>query len=216
MARPGVVVATAKLITPPIILKAVKVAFNSASGGRRLFDGDSRSFERVVASAKVYAEYGVGMSTDYVASRYNIPIIAVDTSKEWVDLVRSRNGIKDHIQIAWVDVGPLGDWGRPINYSYRDRFLRYIQSVWSTEYTPDVVLVDGRFRVACFLQSLLSGPPGTTIVFDDYANRPHYHLIEEFLSPFERCGRQALFRIPTEFDRRAAQAELARFTYVMD
>jgi hypothetical protein len=37
---------------------------------------------------------------------------------------------------------------------------------------PDLVLIDGRFRLACFLHPLLAAAPGTPILFDDYTNRP--------------------------------------------
>lgn len=46
-----------------------------------------------------------------------------------------------------------------------------------------MVLVVGRFRVACFVYSLLCAQTRTIILFDDYANREHYHAVEEFSRP---------------------------------
>ena len=48
---------------------------------------------------------------------------------------------------------------------------------------PDLVLVDGRFRAACFLASLLFARPGAVILFDDYVDRPFYHTVEAFGTP---------------------------------
>jgi hypothetical protein len=57
-------------------------------------------------------------------------------------------------------------------------------------------LIDGRFRVACVLESLLHLGPNTTcnILVDDYAGRPHYKSIEEFGDLVAMHGRMAHFR----------------------
>lgn len=115
-----------------------------------------------------------------------------------------------------VDLGELGSWGRPIDYSHRARFSSYIAAPWQFDAKPDVVLVDGRFRVACFLKSLLEAAPGTTILFDDYTERSHYHLVEEYADRTDTCGTQAKFVVPEDFDRESVTRELAAFTYVMD
>jgi len=81
---------------------------------------------------------------------------------------------------------------------------------------PDLVLIDGRFRLACFFHSLLAAAPGTPILFDDYTNRPHYQLVEEFCPISETEGRQALFRVPAELDREAIGKELEMLTMVRD
>jgi hypothetical protein len=70
--------------------------------------------------------------------------------------------------------------------------------------------------VCCFFTSLLQATPGTIVVFDDYINRPHYHIVEELLVPFEWCGRQAIFSVPPDLDRQRALALADRFLYVTD
>ena len=118
--------------------------------------------------------------------------------------------------IDWVDLGPIGWAGRPKNYAKRAAFQRYIESPWNRGQKPEVILVDGRFRVACFLYSLASADPGSTILFDDYKDREHYHVVEEFLKPNRFCGRQAIFDVPEALDREALLAEYEKFQYVMD
>jgi hypothetical protein len=41
----------------------------------------------------------------------------------------------------------------------------------------DLYLVDGRFRVACFMQIILHAHPDALIAIHDFANRPQYHVI---------------------------------------
>jgi hypothetical protein len=111
---------------------------------------------------------------------------------------------------------PLGTGGRSLTYKRRDNFVQYVKSPWVRSATPDVVLIDGRCRVCCFFTSLLQATPGTIVVFDDYINRPHYHIVEELLVPFEWCGRQAIFSVPPDLDRQRALALADRFLYVTD
>ena len=104
-----------------------------------------------------------------------------------------------------------------LSYHYLNRFRDYVHSPWRHgSLKPDLVLIDGRFRVACFLHSLLAAAPATPILFDDYTNRPHYHLVEEFCPIAETEGRQALFRVPAELDREAIGRELEGFLMVRE
>jgi hypothetical protein len=206
-----------KSLVPPILIPAVKkltAPWRTQNDGR-LFDGDEASFIKHVSKAKVYAEYGVGQSTDWVHRNTSAMILAVDSSKQWIHkVIADKSGPR--IDARWVDLGPLGEWGRPLTYKLRDNFVHYVKSPWVRSATPDVVLIDGRFRVCCFLTSILHATPDTIIVFDDYIDRPHYHIVEELLAPFEWCGRQAIFSVPAHFDRPRATALADRFLYVMD
>jgi len=207
-----------KSLVPPVFLPAMK---KLAAPWRppieeRLFDGnETSSFFKHVSRAKVYAEYGVGMSTDWVYRNTAATILAVDSSREWIDkVIADKAGPR--IDVQWVDLGALGNWGWPLTYQQRDNFAQYVKSPWVRSATPDVVLIDGRFRVCCFFTSLVQATPGTIIVFDDYAERLHYHIVEELLPPIELCGRQAIFSVPAHLDRQRAQALADRFLYVMD
>ena len=197
------------------------LAFRSIRSARRalfpppLFNGDSGLFRRVVGSCRVYGEYGVGASTDWVFANTAARIIAAETSHEWAAKVQKG---KDPARVTGklFDLGPVGRWGRPLGYSRRDAFRGYQESIWQGPTKPDVVLIDGRFRVCCFLTSVLRGGPGLRILFDDYDSRPRYHIVEEVVPLLERCGRQALFEVPAGFAADSVAALRDRFEYVMD
>ena len=80
------------------------------------------------------------------------------------------------------------------------------------------MLIDGRFRVCCFLTSLKFAKEGTKIIFDDYTTRRHYHIVEEHVSRAETCGRQCLFIVPpkSEIDFERLQKDIDAFRNVMD
>ncbi len=206
-----------QMLLPPFFFNAAKFARGLVQDQDELFDGHSEAFRRYVARAEVYGEYGVGLSTDYVLSLHKTPVLAVDTSKAWVAVVRDRNATAAaFLQVEWVDVGQIGNWGKPIGYSHREAFSEYARSIWLHEKKPDTILIDGRFRVQCFLCSLLMADAGSVLIFDDYCDRPEYHVVEEFARPVETCGRQAVFRVPASFDRVCAKREMERFSYVLD
>ena len=182
---------------------------------RVLFDGDDYLFKKYLKNCKIYFEYGVGQSTIWVLENTQCNIISVDTDKEWINKVSVSN-YKERIKINWIDLGDLENWGRPRTYKYRSKFIDYISNVWKFSSKADVILVDGRFRVACFLFSLLNAKTDSLIIFDDYINRSQYHVVEEILKYDERCGRQVVFKVPNVFDKALAKELLNNFIYVFD
>jgi hypothetical protein len=183
----------------------------------RLFDGDDSLFKELVANAKVYFEYGCGASTRYVLEHSTAQIWAVDTSKEWAERTRDLVRVDDpRLRVKWVDVGPVGDYGTPLSYVNRHNFPEYAEWLWSLRERPDLVLIDGRFRVFSFLTTLQRAPAGTKVLFDDYAGRRQYHLVEEFSPVVDMCGRQALFVVSEEARRRVPADLVQSFRHVFD
>lgn len=151
-----------------------------------LFNGEGRCFKNIVKTAKNYFEFGCGASTHWVLKNTDAKITCVDGSQEWL------NTIPDNKRLTkiYVDIGPLRDWGIPINDSMKHNWHNYYQSF---DDNADVVLIDGRFRVACFLNVLNKSRKGTIIIFDDYVNRDYYHTVEKYIKINKICERQAIF-----------------------
>ncbi len=185
-----------------------------------LFKGDYSLYKSVLGDTKIYGEYGCGASTEWVLANTDASVFAVDASREWIDSV--KGGIAEDearkLEIHHVDLGELGEWGRPVSYARRDNFAHYTDWLWEQDVKPDTVLVDGRFRVCSFLTALKNADPGTKIIFDDYVNRLYYHVVEEFVPREDVCGRQCLFIVPPheQIDYARLDAEIANFRHVMD
>lgn len=200
---------------PPLLLDAVRKIKNR-NREQELFWGDSELFRRHLPGAQAYGEYGCGLSTLWVCAHFDIPVMSVDTSQRWIDYVRQKLEGHEGVELQHVDLGELGDWGRPLTYARRESIRDYTEGPWRGVEKPNVVLIDGRFRVACFFASLIHARPGTVILFDDYAHRPNYHLVEEYVAPQEICGRQAAFVVPADLPGEELRSEYERFLYVMD
>ncbi len=185
--------------------------------GARLFDGKDLLFKRLARGCVRYGEYGCGASTLWMSRNTEAAIHTVDTSKDWIEFCRkkiSRGGTS----LDWIDCGEVGKWGRPIGYAKRDQFVQYAKSIWNGVDKPDLVLIDGRFRVLCLLVSLKHAKPGVNIIFDDYMDRPIYHVVEEFVSRQEVFGRQCHFVVPSEQEIDGDKLDwfIEKFEYVMD
>ena len=185
----------------------------------KLFDGDDSLFKDLLKNSKNYGEYGCGLSTEWVLNNTNANILSVDSSKEWIDKISSKNvKCKKRLKLQHIDLGKVENWGRPVGYEKSYNFINYFNWIWTQDILPDTVLIDGRFRVCCFLTSIKYANENTNIVFDDYNNRPYYHVVEKFIKKEQTCGRQTLFIVKNKnkinFD--LLNIEINNFHYVMD
>lgn len=160
-----------------------------------------------LSACRSYLEYGAGGSTVLAAAMGVGSILSVESDSGFLDAVREAARGEpgaDAIVAHPVDVGPTADWGNPVDPSCARRWPDYPGSVWqriaSGEVeSPDLVLIDGRFRVACFLATAMRARPGTVILFDDYVDREHYHVVEKWLKPASHAGRMGRFVVPEDF-----------------
>jgi hypothetical protein len=175
---------------------------------------------KYLESSKTYGEYGVGKSTEYVAKNSQARIISVDSDIKWIDKTRSEIGqIKSKlksIDLHHVNLGPVGEWGRPLSYDNINNAHEYANYIWSQKIVPDFVLIDGRFRVYCFLTCVKRAPQNTVIFFDDYVERKYYHVVEKFVKPHELNARQAIFKVDKIENRELIQSYIDHFKFVFD
>jgi len=206
-------------LIPPIFIWLHRKAFSNEGNPNILFDGDDGLFKRVLKQANRYGEYGCGKSTKWVLNNTSSNVIAVDTSQQWVDeVVADNKANNERLVIKHVDLGAVGKWGNPIDFSKHLCFGEYTNFMWQQDTKPNVVLVDGRFRVCCFLTSLKYADEGTCILFDDYTTRPKYHVVEKYVERVEECGRQCLFVVPSaeKIDFDSLEKDINSFRHVMD
>ena len=159
--------------------------------------------EMHLGESKKYLEFGSGASTLMALRNSSLSIVSFDTSKEYLEYLASDikllNLPQENLTLSFVDIGPTGEWGRPLDESLNKNFPRYsrvpFEFINSIHFLPDLILIDGRFRVAVFVQVIINCP-GSIVIFDDYNDRPQYFEIETLLKPFENCGRMAVFKSP--------------------
>jgi hypothetical protein len=158
-------------------------------------------------------EYGSGGSTLLSLQHGIKDILSVESDFNWTLALiykfnKEKGDQQSNLHANYVNIGPTGAWGSPTTTSAIGNYAQYPIAPWvkakKLNLTPELALIDGRFRVACFLSSLINAKPGTPIIFDDYNDRPQYHIVETIAKPIVRVDRQAIFITPEIFDRGSA------------
>lgn len=134
-------------------------------------------------------EYGSGGSTILAASKGKT-VVSTESSAPWlIELMGSYKERKlpgDIIPI-FCDIGETKAWGHPKDETRWKSWPAYPINAWKycldNKINPDLVLIDGRFRVACFIASCINTTTPMRILFDDFVERPHYHIVKSIVEP---------------------------------
>lgn len=165
-----------------------------------------------------FLEYGAGGSTR-LAGRIGVrSVYSVESDKRFLEAVGDaldKDNSSATFHPVFADIGPTREWGNPIDNSGVRRWPDYPLGVWDLLRThqvmPDLILVDGRFRLACTLASLLHAPAGTLIMIDDYIKRErHYQPFTRYAKIKQVVTRCAIIEVPERIDYRSLAVDLAR------
>jgi hypothetical protein len=170
-------------------------------------------FQAFVRQSKNYLEFGSGGSTFVAAGLVQHAVISVDSSIDWLDRVRAECEIQGMLRpsLFHVDIGPVGELGFPIDEAFRFQWPSYYQLIWThvDPTTIDTYLVDGRFRVACFLKIIENANTRALILIHDFTKRHYYHIIYEFAEEIAKTDNLSVFV-------KKAQVNLERLQYLLD
>lgn len=147
---------------------------------------DRRMFYKQLEKATSYLEYGSGGSTVQANLRKNLTrIISVESDLDWHIKLKTMIPKQDRIEYRFCDVKTLPNtWGYPGLGSTQDDWRVYSNVIRTLspeiQRSMDVVLIDGRFRVACCLKCYDVVSKDCVILFDDFLIRPHYHIVLDY------------------------------------
>lgn len=162
-------------------------------------------FKESLIKCQGYLEYGMGGST-LLAARSCQSFVSIETDKQFFDKMKEAiNGMEDkkstQLSLLFQDIGPTKLWGKPKDRSLENKKLwkSYIDLPWQKAKEEgqevDLVLIDGRFRVACALKSLIElRGDHSRILFDDYFPRAEYHEVEKYAVLVKRHVSMAIFK----------------------
>lgn len=150
--------------------------------------------------ARVILEYGSGGSTVLAAGLDGRTVFSVESDAAWLDRVEAwlaAHPPAADVRLHRGDIGATKGWGYPASNGAFRKWPGYVLSVWDRPdfVQPDTILIDGRFRIACFLTALVRSTAPVTLLWDDYGDRPTYSRVEEFVRPTAVHGRLARFEL---------------------
>ncbi|MCL7462345.1 tetratricopeptide repeat protein [Pseudomonas sp. NW5] len=171
-------------------------------------------FKKALSEAKSYFEFGSGGSTVW-AVRAGLTVKGVESDASWVNALKQQLG--DHCQVEAVDIGPTREWGYPTSSEHSHKFANYSHAIKAHDYPFDLILVDGRFRVACTattIQHILDhhrSPEDARIFIHDFWDRPGYHVVLDFLDTLERVDTAGLFKLKPDIKRADVEKMLKQY-----
>ncbi|MDZ7905330.1 MAG: hypothetical protein U5N55_05845 [Cypionkella sp.] len=171
-------------------------------------------------SAGAILEYGSGGSTAFAACHTSAAIVSIESDAKWaadlIDTLTRAGVMRDGIDIRHANIGKTREWGMPASHNDWRRYWAYPMGFWQnpTRMDPDLVLIDGRFRLGCFLATILNTRRPVTVLWDDYVGRENslYSMAEDWFAIAETRGRMVRFDVtPRSYDNAQFSAMLQGF-----
>jgi len=159
---------------------------------------DRKLFYKYLDKATYYLEYGIGGSTYQASLRKNIKhIISVENDILWINKIEPLLEKTSNITIKYIEMNiKSNSWGYPNNNNLPIILSKYSSIIYTLDpsflQNIDMILIDGRFRVACCLKCFNVINNNCNILFDDFLNRPEYHIILDYYTIIENTSDNTL------------------------
>ena len=149
-----------------------------------------------LAQSSFYLEFGSGGST-LLANRLGVRTLSIESDRFYAAVVRRALASPEIVETIVPNMGLTREWGMPIFFRSK-KGRRYVHAPFQRPMRgfPDLILVDGRYRVACVLESCRQAWLScvkTTVLLDDYEGRHYGRMLEPILGKPDRKGRAAIF-----------------------
>ena len=196
-----------------------KLAFKS--------DIENKGFENLLKSTNSYLEYGSGSSTVFAEKLKIEKIISIEGDYYFSKYVNSK---VINCKMLYRDIGPISTFSDPyiscvfpLNELRKNKFKSYSDfpiGYYKKNNLPTLILIDGKFRVACALKVLKyfieSEFNNWNIVVDDYIGRSQYNILEYFFKNINLNGEQAVFSGIGEFEVDFLNDTINKYELIID
>jgi protein O-GlcNAc transferase len=178
---------------------------------------------RYFQNADFYFEFGAGQSTLLACSTNNIrKIVTVETDPKYIeDIARNSScvasSLSGRLEPRFIDIGPTVAYGYPADESKKSNWPKYSESILlysDSLQGPDLVLVDGRFRVAAALSSILSLRINGFILIHDFFTRPHYYEVLKYLDLVDCVDELAVFQPKPDISFKELETDLKHYQMI--
>ena len=189
-----------------------------------MFDEEKELLKKELQNAEHYLEFGTGGSTLFSLINSNVKIDSVDTNEPWIKFIKKYKIVQDNfgnrLRIHFIDIGPTKHWGYPVNDNANEKFPDFSSKIFEvtdpSQY--DLILVDGRFRVACALQSIINCHQNENlrILIHDYSLRKEYTVVEKFLDIVETQKTLFVFKVKDGVNINEVKKEYEKYKFITE
>jgi hypothetical protein len=132
-----------------------------------------------VAGRRAGLEFGCGGSTGLLMQAGLSRLLSADSDQAWLRRVGAdppclEPMAEGRLRLLHIDIGPTGAWGWPSEAAAMLRWPAYWRDPWEAAGPVDLVLVDGRFRVACALAGVPRLARDAVLMVHDFWPRATY------------------------------------------
>ena len=186
----------------------------------RMTNEEIKFLEQELAACKIYLEYGAGGSTKLAAETNNIDsMISVESDPAFIkEQVLTDVSVQQAIgslrlRFLTVDIGSTVEWGYPLTSDKSYLWPNYTLCPYMHgSEVPDLILIDGRFRIACALAAALEAP-NASILIHDYCDREKYQVIEKFFKIQRSVDTLFKFSLLPDCDMNMVRKHLRYYLY---
>ena len=151
---------------------------------------DKVMFYKYLDNVTNYFEFGSGGSTYQASLRQNIKsIYSIESDLVWHNKLKELIVDKEKITFKYCEMKTLSNtWGYPGADSTLKDWINYNDSIRDSDVSSDLdlVMIDGRFRVACCLKCFDVIDDECFIAFDDFLCRPYYYVVLDYFDIVEK------------------------------
>jgi hypothetical protein len=150
-------------------------------------------FKKKLKKSKLYFEYGSGNSTLY-AHKIKKNYISIEGKKDIYLNLKFKRGLNVHL----FDLGITKKFSIPYFIEFKKKKIKeYSNAINKFDVNPDLILIDGRFRVLSFFYVInylkLNYLAKSEIIFDDF-DRVEYSIINNYFK-VKKVGRLGVIKL---------------------
>jgi len=182
---------------------------------------DKGMFYRYLRNINIYFEYGSGGSTYQASILNNITkIFSVESDIEWQQKLKQII-TNPNINYIFNEMNtPPNNWGNPgknaTNIQKKNYSNHIINLSKEEQNSIDLVFIDGRFRVACCLKCYDIIKDNCLIAFDDFLNRPQYHIVLEYFDIIEKTKDNRMVILKKKQNKNIPKTLIEKYELIKD
>ncbi len=168
---------------------------------------ERKLYAKFIENINYLVEYGSGGSTKFAFEKNVWRVLSIENDLNFIEYLLKDELLNqmvkvNRLKVLHVGLGPCGNFGFPLSDPPEYMRQRYQTMPWQLmDMVPDVILVDGRYRLSVALRALLKFRADTIICFHDFWDRQsRYSQILNFTEVVESADRLAVLRAKSNFD----------------
>ena len=119
-----------------------------------------------------YFEWGSGFTTR-TADNITMSVTSVEGSREWYREMKAYT-FSNRTTLRYIDIGKTGAFSQPEDPTKGKQYIHAINSI------QDVILVDGRWRVACAISAFPFLAPTGRLMVHDFGRTKYHPLLKVY------------------------------------